>query len=203
MKNWPDDVFERLAGLADELWFSWGDALRTVVDQHAEDLLVDVSQDLEEFVTSFVAFSQDVGTEVQATLDRTLEQSLGQSFEQILSQTFNPPAAHTSDATPDAVGPQPVNLGPLLNQLMSELVQPLGHTWGWDDMPNSVFAPLVPARHQVCTGCQHYNGQVYGGNLLVCGMYPYGQPEGAESCPDRQLDPRPSSTSTGYDFWML
>jgi hypothetical protein len=187
MKNWPDDVFERLAGLADDLW--------SVVDQQAEDLLVDVSQDLEEFVTSFVAFSQDVGTEVQTTLDRTLEQTLGQSFEQILSQALSPPSA--------PAGPQPVNLGPLLNQLMSELVQPLGHTWGWDDMPNSLFTPPVPPRHQVCAGCQHYNGQVYGGNLLVCGMYPYGQPEGAESCPDRELDPRPPSPNTPPDFWIL
>jgi hypothetical protein len=191
MKNWPDDVFERLAGLADDLW--------SVVDQQAEDLLVDVSQDLEEFVTSFVAFSQDVGTEVQTTLDRTLEQALGQNLEQILSQTFNSPTS----PPPDAAGPQPVNLGPLLNQLMSELVQPLGHSWGWDDMPNSIFATPVPARHQVCRGCQHYNGQVYGGNLLVCGMYPYGQPEDAESCPDRELDLRPPSAAILHDFWIL
>ncbi len=36
--------------------------------------------------------------------------------------------------------------------------------------------------HPACRGCTHYHGQVYGGNLLVCAMHPYGV-EG-ESCPD-------------------
>jgi len=34
----------------------------------------------------------------------------------------------------------------------------------------------------VCVGCQHYHGQSYSGNLLVCAMHPYGW-EG-ETCPD-------------------
>ncbi len=41
-------------------------------------------------------------------------------------------------------------------------------------------------QHPVCTGCQHYHGQVYGGQLLVCGMHPYGMAAGVESCPDRE-----------------
>ncbi|HBR00721.1 hypothetical protein [Roseofilum sp. Belize Diploria] len=41
--------------------------------------------------------------------------------------------------------------------------------------------PINP-EHQACVGCCHYHGQVYGGNLLVCGMHPYG-PEDA-SCRD-------------------
>lgn len=39
-------------------------------------------------------------------------------------------------------------------------------------------------RHPVCVGCQHYHGQSYSGNLLVCAMHPYGW-EG-ETCPDWQ-----------------
>jgi hypothetical protein len=38
---------------------------------------------------------------------------------------------------------------------------------------------LLPA----CQGCVHYHGQVYGGNLLVCGMHPLGRGEDP-SCPD-------------------
>ncbi|MGD1700754.1 hypothetical protein [Dapis sp. BLCC M229] len=37
-------------------------------------------------------------------------------------------------------------------------------------------------KHPACRGCTHYHGQVYGGNLLVCGMHPYGVED--ESCPD-------------------
>lgn len=39
-----------------------------------------------------------------------------------------------------------------------------------------------PQEHPACVGCRHYHGQVYGGNLLVCGMHPYGWE--AENCPD-------------------
>ncbi len=31
-----------------------------------------------------------------------------------------------------------------------------------------------------CRECKNLHGQVYGGNLLVCGLHPYGQ----ENCPD-------------------
>lgn len=33
-----------------------------------------------------------------------------------------------------------------------------------------------------CRGCRHYHGYVYGGNLFVCGMHPYGWED--ENCPD-------------------
>ena len=31
-----------------------------------------------------------------------------------------------------------------------------------------------------CRGCSHLQGKVYGGNLFICGMHPYGQ----ENCQD-------------------
>lgn len=37
-------------------------------------------------------------------------------------------------------------------------------------------------QYSACVGCQHYHGYVYGGNLLVCGMHPYGWDAG--DCPD-------------------
>ncbi|MBR8837947.1 MAG: hypothetical protein DSM106950_29085 [Stigonema ocellatum SAG 48.90 = DSM 106950] len=36
--------------------------------------------------------------------------------------------------------------------------------------------------NSACIGCRHYHGQVYNGNLLVCGMHPYGWED--EKCPD-------------------
>ncbi len=39
------------------------------------------------------------------------------------------------------------------------------------------------ARKQIlnqCQKCSYYQGQIHGGNLLVCAMHPYGQ----EDCPD-------------------
>jgi hypothetical protein len=39
-----------------------------------------------------------------------------------------------------------------------------------------------PETHPACVGCQHYHGYAYGGNLLVCGIHPYGWDD--ETCPD-------------------
>ncbi len=32
-----------------------------------------------------------------------------------------------------------------------------------------------------CQGCKHYNGSSYGGNLLICGLHPYGPGDESES----------------------
>ncbi len=44
------------------------------------------------------------------------------------------------------------------------------------------YSEPTAERNPACQGCQHYHGQSYGGNLLVCGMHPYGWD--GESCPD-------------------
>ena len=47
------------------------------------------------------------------------------------------------------------------------------------------FNPKVePNRetHPACIGCRNYHGRVYSGNLLVCGIHPYGW--NGETCPD-------------------
>jgi hypothetical protein len=52
--------------------------------------------------------------------------------------------------------------------------------------------PVEPTaeKYPACRGCRHYHGQVYGGNLLVCGMHPYGQED--DHCRDweGQIDDR-------------
>jgi hypothetical protein len=42
------------------------------------------------------------------------------------------------------------------------------------DIPIPTKPMPDPAIHPACVGCINYNGSVYGGNLLVCGIYPYG-----------------------------
>ena len=37
-------------------------------------------------------------------------------------------------------------------------------------------------KNPACIGCKHYHGRVYSGNLLVCGMHPYGWTD--DNCPD-------------------
>lgn len=36
--------------------------------------------------------------------------------------------------------------------------------------------------HAACVGCRHYHGQAYNGQVLICGMHPYGVED--HYCPD-------------------
>lgn len=47
-----------------------------------------------------------------------------------------------------------------------------------------------PKQPVACVGCKHYDGNIYGKNQLICGMYPYG-PE-ADTCSDREAWPEDS-----------
>lgn len=62
---------------------------------------------------------------------------------------------------------------------LEQTIQPIAHT----------VEPLIN-NHPACVGCRNYHGQEYGGNLLVCGMHPYGW-EG-ETCPDWESTWKPS-----------
>jgi hypothetical protein len=42
------------------------------------------------------------------------------------------------------------------------------------DIPIHTRPMPDPAVHPACVGCINYNGSTYGGNLLVCGIYPFG-----------------------------
>lgn len=47
---------------------------------------------------------------------------------------------------------------------------------------NHFIVPPTATKNPACIGCNHYHGQMYGGNLLVCGMHPYGWDDA--NCPD-------------------
>ncbi len=53
-----------------------------------------------------------------------------------------------------------------------------------DESDPAFTYPLEPTLEKpiACQDCHHYHGQVYGGNLLVCAMHPYGWD--TENCPD-------------------
>jgi hypothetical protein len=59
----------------------------------------------------------------------------------------------------------------VLQELELEFEEPTSFNW---DIPISTKPMPDPAIHRACLGCINYNGSDYGGNLLVCGMHPYG-----------------------------
>lgn len=76
-----------------------------------------------------------------------------------------------------------------IDQYLNELAEPLFEIyWELEEAVGEVEQPFpytvepTPEEHPACVGCRHYHGQVYGGNLLVCGMHPYGWD--GEKCPD-------------------
>ncbi len=52
-----------------------------------------------------------------------------------------------------------------------EFEEPTPFNW---DIPIQSKPMPNPATHPACVGCVNYDGSAYGGNLLVCGMHPYG-----------------------------
>ncbi|PSO48871.1 MAG: hypothetical protein BRC33_08415 [Cyanobacteria bacterium SW_9_44_58] len=56
--------------------------------------------------------------------------------------------------------------------------------FGDEDFDFVIASKVYPTQntHPACQGCRHYHGYVYGGNLFVCAMHPYGWPD--ENCPD-------------------
>ncbi len=76
-----------------------------------------------------------------------------------------------------------------IDQYLQDLAEPIFEVyWELEEVVGEVEQPFpytvepTLAENPACIGCNHYHGQVYGGNLLVCGMHPYGW-EG-ENCPD-------------------
>jgi hypothetical protein len=76
-----------------------------------------------------------------------------------------------------------------LDQYLNDLAEPLFEVyWELEEIVGEVDQPFphivepTPEEHPACIGCRHYHGMVYGGNLLVCGMHPYGWED--ENCPD-------------------
>ncbi len=80
-----------------------------------------------------------------------------------------------------------IELEHLIDDVDDWIDTPLRGMVGFDNSSDSFdfLNPPVepsPTHHSTCIGCRHYHGHVYGGNLLVCGMHPYGCD--ADTCPD-------------------
>jgi hypothetical protein len=86
------------------------------------------------------------------------------------------------------------DLQPWLEQLLQPILDtPLDIDFDFDQAIDAVIQPwrqtiAPPLNHQLlCAGCQHYHGQDYGGNMLVCGMHPYGPMPDQTGCSDKTL----------------
>jgi len=119
--------------------------------------LEDMVSDVEKFL---VEVADEIGVMVDAFADATDEfaeqlQQVSLGVEESLNAFFDPILE--------------AYLG--FEVTLENTIQPIAHT----------VDPLLN-NHAACVGCRNYHGQAYGGNLLVCGMHPYGWED--EKCPD-------------------
>lgn len=130
---------------------------------------------LETFTSEVEQFFDEVGKEVNQMIDAIVEVSeeAVEQIQQAFSTEFEQQLIDFVDPLLEAC------LG--IEDVVEDAAQPFVHT----------IDPIL-SNQPACAGCRHYHGQMYGGNLLVCGMHPYGWED--EKCPDWQ--------STWNDEWQ-
>ncbi|MBD2580194.1 hypothetical protein [Oscillatoria sp. FACHB-1406] len=112
---------------------------------------------LETMTVEVEQFFQEIGDEMEVTVARAY-QSISDNVDQFLDE-------------------------------LEDFFEPIIVVYGeWDAIADDFESPLgrkvEPTLEQnaACIGCQHYHGYIHGGNLLVCGMHPYGWE--SSQCPD-------------------
>lgn len=133
------------------------ESVATEVDR----IFQEVIQEIDDWVEEWVEVSEEFSTQVEETLRSTLPiEEMAVQFDRYLQESLDP-----------------------LFELYLDLEFDLDQQREEDDpfVPVTYVQPSAE-KNSACIGCQHYHGQIYGNNLLVCGMHPYGW-EG-ESCPD-------------------
>jgi len=158
----------------------WFEAFTQAMQQWGNTIAQDAEQGLEELTThlaqasdAFLQATDDWADQVQQALEPELEE-----FIDDLNRTLDPLEAaleaqvdQVADQLDQAVGPVLVTLLGQVDSWIEEISAPLNRT----------LDPILQD-HPTCVGCRNYHGQAYGGEMLVCALYPYGPDQ--NPCPD-------------------
>ncbi|AFZ12810.1 hypothetical protein Cri9333_1929 [Crinalium epipsammum PCC 9333] len=115
-------------------------------------------------------FFHEVAESVE-TVAEEVQTTMSSDIEQFLHEIFEPIAEFYLE----------------LEDVVNEVDQPFDYTY--------IVEPTLD-KNPACIGCQNYHGLVYNGNLLVCGMHPYGWDE--SNCPDWEESKINSSNSKDF-----
>lgn len=132
-----------------------------------EDWSLDFEKMLEVMAKDVERFFTDLSRDIDRMVDDFVEASeaIADQMQTTFSTEIEPRLSEFIDPILEAY------LG--FEVVVEETAQPIIHT-----------VDPVMNNHPACIGCRHYHGQMYGGNMLVCGMHPFGWEE--EKCPDWQ-----------------
>ncbi len=117
------------------------------------EILESVADRVDEFFQGVTEMLEVVAHEVQDTVEIDIDQCLQDMFDMF---------------------------GPISELFFADIEMMFGET----EEQTYYSYPVEPTveKNPACIGCHHYHGQVYGGNLFICAMHPYGWE--AENCPD-------------------
>jgi hypothetical protein len=129
---------------------------------------------MDDWSAQFNTWLDGIGTQVIELADlaethsQTIADQLDRELTPLLESLFQP-ILDLPLELPDLA------LDPRFDQALDAIAQPWRQT-------------IVPTMndHPICSGCQHYHGQAYGDQMLVCGMYPFGPMADQTGCPDKQ-----------------
>ncbi|MDY6939175.1 MAG: hypothetical protein SWY16_16085 [Cyanobacteriota bacterium] len=145
----------------------WTKAFFEAIDTWSEEVdrfFQDIADEVDEAIDELVEFSEDVGKQVRESLHANLPiDDMTAEFERAVNEFVEPISEFYQGLDFDVF----------------DLDEDFDDT---DPFVPIAYVPPTADRNSACMGCQHYHGHLYGKNLLVCGMHPYGW-EG-ESCPD-------------------
>lgn len=134
-----------------------------------EDWQKDFFAMVETMTFGFEQFFQDVSEIVETVADE-MQDTVAAEIDQFLEDVFDP-------------------FVEIYAEFEFELEDGIGDT----ELLLPYKVKPTPENHPACIGCHHYHGQIYGGNLLVCGMHPYGWDD--QNCPDWE-----ATHSNSFDF---
>lgn len=136
-----------------------------------EELAEDVARELEQYLEEV---SDEIGDMVNAFLQipeeilELLDEVAGEPQEVIFPESEE--LLREPDRAPPVFELEPEQQ----EEAEEETIQDL--------QPFLSYVEPTAEKYSACIGCKNYHGGVYGGNIVVCGMHPYGWD--AQDCPD-------------------
>jgi hypothetical protein len=140
------------------------------------DWQTDLRNTLEGLTSEMESIAQDVSREAIGVINQFV----------LLSDELMTDMTTTFSQDPETPTPITEFLDRDLEEFLNSLLRPFVDL-SMQDFQGTNVAIVKP--HPLCARCEYYHGQSYGGNVLVCGMHPYGIEEGQTECADRCVKP--------------
>lgn len=128
----------------------------------------DIEKIIEDIGVAVELFTDEVGTTIE-DLAEQLQESVFSEIDRCIEDIFD--AVIDVNITTEVIVLEDIDFVDNADSLLEEL-----------DFLGIYREQANFQKNPACVGCQNYHGRVYNGNLLVCGMHPYGWTD--ENCPD-------------------